>query len=932
MRPDKSDGLERLGAALELYLAWREAGEETWDEFSARHADYRELLEHVADGYRESTDTGPGTIDTGGTGTGTGTGDDTGDDTSSAMVGRRLGDFRIVRELGRGGMGVVYEAEQISLDRRVALKVLPGRGANPVWVARFKREAATVAKLKHDGIVEVIAVGTEGDLHYYAMELVEGVALNTVFESVRSVGLEALSGSSVATAVREALPGVSDPKSKTEHGAPAAQASGANSRIWQRGYVEAVVELIAQVAEALQHTHDSGVIHRDVKPGNILVRLDGRAVLTDFGLAREEGLPSMTQTGQFVGTPYYVSPEQALARLKQLDHRTDVFSLGATLYELVTLKRPFDGESTHEILQRIVSSEPTDPQRINRHLPADLAAVILKAMEKTPARRYQSAAEMAGDLRAFLEYRPVRARRATTLQRIGRWARREPMRAALVAVIGLAVPVVTGLSGYMLAKRSAIDAGEDALLREELDRFFERAYLAMDFGRLGIARGHFDDVLRLSPNNPEAIAGIALLLNSRANRTGADRAALLEQAIELLDAHPELLARYVCLGQLKARALRGLGNSDDARKLEAGLGELREPLDFYNASLQTILFGVRTARQKVKNEARNLALAAVMTAEQSRPLFHFRLAQTAYRAGDTETLNWVVRSIRQLWPDSLAARYWIGASLSLHDPSESARIFEELLSETGAGRDAWIRHYLVYYLAFAKEQSGDHATAVTLYREALAHMPDDQDCRFFLCRALFANGETAESEKELRAAIARHPKERRSYVLLSEILARRAEVQEALNLCERALSEIPGDVQLLVLKGMTLGRLSRFEESGKVLREVLRIAPDNIFALSNLATLLARQGGFEEAREYFVQAADLMPGKAHGWYSAGLCDLRLKETERAVRCFRRALEQEPDHGLCHGRLVQILRQQSRDEEVEAELARFAKARAKQKGR
>ena len=112
-----------------------------------------------------------------------------------------------------------------------------------------------------------------------------------------------------------------------------------------------------------------------MKPGNILVRLDGRAVLTDFGLAREEGLPSMTHTGQFAGTPFYVSPEQALARLKHLDHRTDIYSLGATLYELVTLKRPFDGDSTHEILQRIISGDPTDPQKVNRHLPADLAAV-----------------------------------------------------------------------------------------------------------------------------------------------------------------------------------------------------------------------------------------------------------------------------------------------------------------------------------------------------------------------------------------------------------------------------------------------------------------------------------------------------------------------------------------------------------------------------
>ena len=378
MAQDKTDGLERLGTALDLYASWNESEDESWAQFLVRHEEYRDLLEQVADGYRDSALTlSPDSSSI-----------HLSKESGSAMAGRQLGDFRIVRELGRGGMGVVYEAQQISLDRRVALKVLIGDHlVDPVWIARFKREAATIAKLKHNNIISVLAVGSEDGLHYFAMELIEGAALNKVFETVRTRELASLTGSSIEMAVRHAA---LDDKA-TQGGSESSDGSHA----WQRGYIETLVELIAQVAEALQHTHDSNVIHRDVKPGNILVRLDGRAVLTDFGLAREEGLPSMTHTGQFAGTPFYVSPEQALARLKHLDHRTDIYSLGATLYELVTLKRPFDGDSTHEILQRIISGDPTDPQKVNRHLPADLAAVILKAMEKTPAHRYQTAAEMA---------------------------------------------------------------------------------------------------------------------------------------------------------------------------------------------------------------------------------------------------------------------------------------------------------------------------------------------------------------------------------------------------------------------------------------------------------------------------------------------------------------------------------------------------------
>ncbi|MCI0586025.1 MAG: protein kinase [Planctomycetes bacterium] len=352
-------------------------------------------------------------------------------------AGRTVGDFRLIREVGRGGMGVVYEAEQVSLRRTVALKVLPGHVTlPPEAVERFRREASTAARLRHSGIVEVYAVGEADGLHYFAMEFVEGMPLDRVIAKMREESPGTLGGEAVGAAVSRAAhrrerPAATEgepvaPRSAegARSASEGARGSRAPSSAWNRTYIETVCRLAAEVADALEHAHRCGVIHRDVKPSNVLVREDGRAVLTDFGLAREEGLPSMTQTGEFAGTPYYVSPEQAMARRIPVDHRTDVFSLGVTLYELLTLRRPFDGETTQEVLARIVAKEAASPRKFNPLLPRDLVTIVQKAIEKDPDRRYATAGAFAADLRAFLSYRPIAARPAGAGTRVLKFARR----------------------------------------------------------------------------------------------------------------------------------------------------------------------------------------------------------------------------------------------------------------------------------------------------------------------------------------------------------------------------------------------------------------------------------------------------------------------------------------------------------------------------
>jgi tetratricopeptide (TPR) repeat protein len=348
------------------------------------------------------------------------------------LVGRQLGDYSLRRILGHGSMGVVFEAVHSKLGRRVALKVLPpGLGATEKAIQRFLREAQAVAQLSHENIVPIYEIGNEGATHFYAMQFLDGEPLDAVIRR-----------------------GPLDPRE--------------------------AARLVCTAARAVHFAHQRGIIHRDVKPAN-MIRLrevergdsadgpaSGKVVLTDFGLARPEQGESITDSGAMVGTPLYMSPEQVRAKKGEIDRRTDVYSLGATLYEMVAGRPPFTGGSTQEILQRILDEEPRPPRAFATHLHEDLEVVILKALEKEPKRRYESALEFAQDLERNLEGEPILARRTTFVGRGWRRVRKQKTIAILslvVAVISLSFAVLmkSSLSATLLREfKNARDRGDAA--------------------------------------------------------------------------------------------------------------------------------------------------------------------------------------------------------------------------------------------------------------------------------------------------------------------------------------------------------------------------------------------------------------------------------------------------------------------------------------
>jgi eukaryotic-like serine/threonine-protein kinase len=349
-----------------------------------------------------------------------------------------LGGYQIVREIGRGGMGIVYEAIQRSNARRVALKVLPFAAAlDPRQLQRFKNEAHAAAQLRHRHIVPVYEVGCAGGTHFYTMQFIEGASLSSLWHKQRRQALE--------QSRRQTPQAVGNTTARAADATDDGNDRLASLRWDSVEYVRAIAELGRQAAAALDHAHQIGVIHRDIKPGNLLVDRGGRLWITDFGLASVQGAAGLTASGDLLGTLRYMSPEQASARRGVVDHRTDIYSLGVTLYEMLTLRPAIAGRDRVEILTQLDMDEPRSPARYNAAIARDLETIVCTAMARSLTERYPTARALADDLDRFLASEPIHARRPGAVARLRKWAFRHRAWAAAIglfmalAAVGLAI-------------------------------------------------------------------------------------------------------------------------------------------------------------------------------------------------------------------------------------------------------------------------------------------------------------------------------------------------------------------------------------------------------------------------------------------------------------------------------------------------------------
>jgi len=457
---------------------------------------------------------------------------------------KSLGDFLIVREIARGGMGVVYEAVQQSLGRRVALKVLPFAATfDSRQLQRFKNEAQAAALLHHTHIVPIYAVGSDRGVHFYAMQLIEGQSLAAVIRQMREqaglvrekapppasdqllgehprqtesqVSTRLFRGEEAGAAPRSPLPseGTLPPAGKaaeanppaatpafptpdrtglqstqTQQKVPTATVTGGTmtgtvSPQHRPSFFRKVARLMVQAADALDHAHQLGVVHRDIKPGNLMINATGELWVTDFGLAMFQTETGLTRSGDLLGTFRYMSPEQASGKRAVLDHRTDVYSLGATFYELLSLEPVFAGETRAELLYQILHEEPRPLRTWNKAIPIELEIIILKALAKNPEERYATAGDMAADVRRFLDHEPILARPPSVWERLKKWSRRHPGAVSTAAVLLGVIFLGSLFSTAMIAnaqRTTAAALDRERLRANEAEAQFAQARAAVD--------------------------------------------------------------------------------------------------------------------------------------------------------------------------------------------------------------------------------------------------------------------------------------------------------------------------------------------------------------------------------------------------------------------------------------------------------------------
>lgn len=563
----------------------------------------------------------------------------------------RLGDFRLIREIGRGGMGVVFEAEQESLRRLVAVKVLPRQVLlDEKQLKRFEREARIAANLHHTNIVEVFGVGEQDGFHYYVMQYIRGLGLDVMIPRLASELRNQHKSQEQSTTPSQAT--ACAPQAEIADAILGNLLGSANAAgTVGNHYWNSVARIALQAAEALDYAHSQGVLHRDIKPANLLLDPHGTLWLADFGLAKAAQSEEISISSDVVGTLRYMAPEQFRGTT---DQRSDIYSLGLTLYELLALRPAYEETDQSRLIHRITQGPPpSSPSSSSLGVPRDLETILLKSINADASQRYSSAKEMADDLRCFLEDRPIQARRVSSVERLARWCRRNKAVAGLAGSTLLLLVMVAAVAsiGYLRTKK-ALDG--EAIQRAKAEATATLAIEALDrmFERFSPAR------MRVVPQSPVGgTQGDAISIPS-SPVLSREAAALLEEMLPFYDrlarqtGNSEKLSFETAEANRRVGAIRQrLGQADEAAKAYRRATALYEQLRSSSPTNPAIKLGtaqvnnelgrIYTSRRQVA-EAREAHKAALALLEpetpgsSASPELHFELARTYYFLGTQE--------------------------------------------------------------------------------------------------------------------------------------------------------------------------------------------------------------------------------------------------------------------------------------------------------
>jgi serine/threonine protein kinase/Flp pilus assembly protein TadD len=818
----------------------------------------------------------------------------TGDETG------QLGDFRILREVGRDGMGIVYEAEQVSLGRRVALKVLPFAGAlDAKQLQRFKNEAHAAAQLHHTNIVPVYSVGCERGVHFYAMQYIEGHSLAEVIAELRGQTGE-------ATTKPQPSP---SPRVEATVDAPAGQviaADSATSTVRQTkpiaalstvrstrdaAYFRTVAQLGIQAAEALDYAHEHGIVHRDIKPANLLVDAESRLWITDFGLAQVQSDARLTMTGDLVGTLRYMSPEQALAKRVVVDHRTDVYSLGATLYELLTLEPAFGGTDRQELLRQIAFEEPRPPRRINKTIAAELETIVLKAIEKNPADRYATAKELADDLRHFLDDKPIRARRPTLPQRLRKWGRRHRAVVTAAAVCLFVIATLGGINSMWWVQRRASAHGEATAAIDEATRLLKQERWIEG---LSAAR--------------RAQAALAVVWTDPALRQQADELAKdLEMAQKLEDA------------RLEGAAVKG-GHFDE----DAAQAAYAKAFDWYGLDVDNL--EPYEAAERIQERPIRAQLTAALDdwarlrgGSNPSGVDHHRLLTITRTADPAPWRDLLSVSLERRDPKLLekllassrvdemtpAAAVFL-ANLARRTPAAAERaavLLRQLQQRHPA--DFWVNHELaLLYHRYLRPPRLEEAFC--FYSVSVALRPKSPGVHLNLGTCLADSGKLDDAIIQYREAIDLHPDYAEAHDSLGRTLLAKGRLDEAVSEFREAIQlkkDLPDAHWCL---GKALSASKRFDEAIAEFREAIGLKKDHHGAHLDLGIALLENGQRDEALTVWREDIHFNKESPDAHVNLGNAFVLFKQYDEAIAEYRDAILLNKEDAEVHSNLGEAL--------------------------